>query len=140
MGLLDHNARPAQISPATYSPAAHCSAVRSRAVRCRALRCGDVSCYAVLYFEHRAVPVLQTRVVVFSSFFFFFISLISHGRPDLSRHANYTGIADQNVTVPTSTQHSTGQFVLHEQLSVLSNRCSHQTMAWASSFCPLHMF
>ena len=48
--LLDHNARPAQISPAIYSPAAQRSAVRSRAVRCRALRCGAaVSCCAVCF-------------------------------------------------------------------------------------------
>ena len=78
--LLDHNARPAQISPATYSPAAQRSAVWSRAVRCRALRCGAVSCCAVLCFKHRAVPgIIRVVVYFFSYFFFFYMYLIFHG-------------------------------------------------------------
>ena len=68
--VLDHNARPAQISLAIH-PAAQRSAVRCRTVPCLALRCGAVSCCAVLSFEHTAVPGI--RVVVYSYFLFLFI-------------------------------------------------------------------
>ena len=48
--------------------------------------------------------------------------------PSVFPYANYTRTADQNVTPPTSTQHSTGKLALHKQLLALSIRCSHQIM------------
>ena len=83
--LLDHNARPAQISPAIYSPAAQRSAVRSRGEPYGALPCPSLWCCVVLRcvlsFEHRAVPVVIRVVVMcyFYSFFFFYMYLIFHG-------------------------------------------------------------
>ena len=93
-----------------------CGAVRCRALPC----CGAASCCAVLSnIQQYQVYVLCTRLFSFSSF-------------ELSRspcflpHAYYARIADQNVTPPTNTQHSTGQAPLHKQLLALSIRCSHK--------------
>ena len=64
--VLNHNARPAQLSPAIYSSAAQRSATRCRAVRCPALPCAAVLCHAALsFFEYTAVPGIR---VVYSSF------------------------------------------------------------------------
>ena len=46
--------------------------------------------------------------------------------PCFPPYAHYTRTADQNVTMPTSTQHNTGQLALHKQLLALSSACSHQ--------------
>ena len=92
---------------------------------CRALHCGAVPCRAVLSFEHRGVPGI-IRVVAYS--FFCFFSFDFSRSPCFSPHANYTRTANQNVSPPTSTQHSTGQFALHRQLLALSFRYLHQIM------------
>ena len=77
--LLDHNARPAQISPAIYSPPAQRSAVRSRAVRCGALRCGAVSCCAVCFLSNIKSSTGYKYVLVVDVYqvllFFFFLFL-----------------------------------------------------------------
>ena len=122
--MLNHNARPAQISPAIYV-AEQRSAVRCRAVRWRALPCTAVLCRAALCFlsniRQCQVYVLCTRLFAFS--------LVDLSRsPCVFPPANYTSAADQNVTPPINTQHSTGQLYLHKQLLALSISCSHQIM------------
>ena len=76
--VLNHNARPAQISPAIYSPAAQRSAVRCRAVRCRALPCAAVLCRAVLCFLSN-LQQYQGYTCCCALFFLFFLNLISLG-------------------------------------------------------------
>ena len=146
--LLDHNARPAQISPAIYSLAAQRSAVRSRAEPCGAVPCPSLRCCVVLRcvpsFEHRAVPGI-IRVVVYYFFSFSFsacIYLIFHGPlffpprklPPYCRWERNTG--NNKHTAQLST---TGQFALHKKLLALSNRCSHQIMG-LFFLPPLHVF
>ena len=134
--VLNHNARPAQISPALCSPAAQRSAVRCRAVRCRALPYAAVLCLAALCFlsniHQYQVNVLCTLRF---AFFHFFISLGPHV---FSLHANHTRTADQNVTPPTSTQHSTGQFGLHKQLLAL--QFAVRTKSWPPLSTPFTGF
>ena len=104
----------------SYSPAAQRSAVRCRMVPCLALRCCAVPCRAVFIFEHAVPGIMQSTwwykapvctcllILLLSSFdcplsvlFTFFF-------------ANYTRAADQSVTSPTSTPHSTGPSVLRK--------------------------
>ena len=106
--LLDHDARPAQISPAIYSPAAQLSAVQSRAVRCRTLRCGAVSCCAVCFLsniEQYRVQYVLLCTTFLLLFFYMYVLFLSRS-PCFFPHANYPRTADQNVTPVTSTQHS----------------------------------
>ena len=82
--LLDHKARPVQISPAIYSPPSQRSAVRRGAEPYGALPCpslrGCVVLRCVLSCEHGAVPgVIRVVVCYFSSCLFFYIYLIFHG-------------------------------------------------------------
>ena len=75
----------AQLYRAQQRSAAPCGAV---GVPCLALRCGAVSCYAVLYFEHTAVPGTNRRpmyqvpvctcCVLFFLLFLHYISLCPH--------------------------------------------------------------
>ena len=109
--LLDHSARPAQISPAMYSPAAQRSAERSRAVRCRALRCGAVSCCAVCFLSN----IEQYRVYnacccyYFSSSFFFYMYLIFHGPLFFPPRKLPPYCRSERDTGNKSTQHSWAQ-------------------------------
>ena len=119
-----------------YSSAAQRSALRCRAVRCRAF-CPALRCCVVLpcalfrtfsnvRYETKyqvsgaGMYMLCTRILAFSS--------VDLSVSNFSPHANYTRTADQNVTPPTSTQHSTGQLALHLQLLASPIRCSHQIM------------
>ena len=120
--VLNHNARPDQISPAIHSSTAQRCAVPCGVVPCLALRCGVVLRCALFRTYSSATGIR----VVYSSFVFSTFDL--SWSPCLFPRANYTRTADQNVTPPTSTQHSTGQFALHKQLLALSNRCSYQIM------------
>ena len=103
------------------------SAVRCRAVPCLVLPCAAVLCRAALCFLSN-VEQCQVLHVLLCPIFLAFSSLDLSRSPCFFPHANYTRTADQNVTPPTSTQRSKGQFALHKQLLAISNRCSQQIM------------
>ena len=117
--MLNHNknAPPAQLSPQLFS-----SQQRS-AVRCRAVPCGVVPCPAVrsgfmlrcAFFRTysstrhmmRSTRYRYVRVSLSSfSCFFFKVDCPLSVRMPHPPPTNYTRTADQNVTLPTSTQHS----------------------------------
>ena len=110
--LLDHNARPAQISPAIYSPAAQRSAVRSRAEPCGAVPCPSLRCcVAALCAFFRALSstgynVLLCTEYYFSSFFFFCMYLIFHGPPFFPPRNSPPYCRSERNTGNKSTQHS----------------------------------
>ena len=83
---------------------------------CLALRCGSVSCCAVLYFEHTAVPGVYVLYIPFCLLVIHLIYLCRS--PFIAPHANYTCNADQNVTPPTSTQHSTDRAICSAQAAL----------------------
>ena len=137
--LLNHNnsAPPAQLSPQlyiAYSSAATCGFVRCRASPgsarcCLMLRVAFVRTYSSNRYMMRStrhqVPVctcFRTRLLAFFKFGY------PLSVPMSPSPANYTRTADQSVTSPTRTQHSTvhstGQLfiALHKQISVLSTR------------------
>ena len=135
--VLNHNERPAQISPAIYSPAVQRSAVRCLTGRCRALSCAALLC-------HAALCVLSNiqQYQVYACVLFFLLFLISLG-PHVFTPTRITPVhctADQNVTPPTSTQHSTAQGNLLCTSSSWRYQFAVHTKSWASSFCPLYMF
>ena len=75
-----------------------------------------------------ALVVLPSSLVVISrscSYFFFC--------------ANYTRAAGQNMTSPTSTQHSIAQGNQLCTSSFWHYQIDSYTKSWASSFCPLHI-
>ena len=127
--VLNHNARPAQISPAIYSSAAPCGAV-CLALRCYVVpRCAVLCCAFVLSFEHTATSGI---CVVY---FFAFSSVDLSLSPCFFPNANYTCTVTANKR---TAHHSKGQFALHKQLLALSIRCSHQIMRFLF-LPPLHV-
>ena len=105
--LVNHNARPAQLSSAQLYIAQQRR--QRRAVPCLAPRCGALSCCDVHYFEHTAVPGMkrsiryqvpvctrsQVPVCTCCVFVFFAFSSVDLSRsPCFSPHAICTRTAD----------------------------------------------
>ena len=112
--LNNKNSLPAQLSPAI--------APQRSAVRCRVLLCRAVLCCAALRFLSNIQYQLSCKVPgtryryarVYLSFCFLLHLIVLFRSPSCFFFTNYTRTADQNVTSPTSAQHSKGQSALNK--------------------------
>ena len=126
--LLNHIDAPnsAQLS---YSSAARraapCGAVWCRAMPCFAFRCGAVPCCAVLYSNTLyqvscEVPGTRYRYVrAYSVFLLSSMIVLALGPLGVLFFAKCTRTADQNVTSPTTTLHSTGNSSTQVALDII---------------------